>query len=360
MKLTSTQSAASAVLAQTLRGILIAPCGAGKTIIAINAAEQACCDTLVLVHTHDLAAQWGERTTDMSTDISRYSIVLMQSMIRDPNIGQRMRAYDLIIVDECHHVPCDTLTQILSYARGDACIWGLTATPTRSDGQDELITELIGPVIYSISNADMAAEGRIVRPRYMRVNVATGIIPQTRRCWSCYGRGCRACQMKGTRLDWADLISQLSASATRNNAVRDTVYMLRSEGHTVLVIGGLVAWCNAMAANIPGAVVASSKSTKRARAGAIEAMRSGEADVMFAATLADEGLDIPRISAVVLAMPSKSDRLVVQRAGRCARAYQGKPAPVVVDIVDTDIGFLIGMAGCRMAALEGLCDTHRY
>lgn len=67
----------------------------------------------------------------------------------------------------------------------------------------------------------------------------------------------------------------------------------------------------------------------------IEAMNAGELSVCTATTIADEGLDIPRLDTLIMATPSSSLGRVEQRVGRIMRPATDKQAPLVFDLRDS-------------------------
>ncbi len=90
----------------------------------------------------------------------------------------------------------------------------------------------------------------------------------------------------------------------------------------------------------------SGKTKKADRPRILEAVRSGDVKVLVAVNVADEGLDLPELSALVLAAPSRSPAKAEQRVGRILRPCAGKPDPVLVDVVDYH-GALEYQARCR-------------
>jgi len=66
----------------------------------------------------------------------------------------------------------------------------------------------------------------------------------------------------------------------------------------------------------------------------IEAMRKNQLECMFASTIADEGLDCPPISAVILAGGGKSATKAYQRVGRALRPFGDKDKAVIIDFYD--------------------------
>ena len=101
-----------------------------------------------------------------------------------------------------------------------------------------------------------------------------------------------------------------------------------------------------------------SKSGKAERERAIEDMKAGNKNFLFASfNLAKEGLDIPRLDRLLLATPKKDYAVVTQSVGRIARVFEGKQDAICYDYVD-DIQFCENQwkkrktsyrkAGCRL------------
>jgi superfamily II DNA or RNA helicase len=90
----------------------------------------------------------------------------------------------------------------------------------------------------------------------------------------------------------------------------------------------------AFAEQIPGSVLAYSRMGIKARRACIEGARDGSIKCMIATSLADEGLDIPRLSFVVLTSCGKSSRLAEQRTGRVLRQFEGKAMGHIYDFTD--------------------------
>lgn len=123
-KLRPAQRTAVAALAAHDLGVLVAPPGAGKTVIAAALIALRAQSTLVLVHRRPLLEQWVTRLTevldldraDIGTSIDKpgasgIDVVMIQSVARKGL--DRTGRYGHVVVDECHHVPAFSTERVL-------------------------------------------------------------------------------------------------------------------------------------------------------------------------------------------------------------------------------------------------------
>ena len=153
-------------------GIIVAPPGAGKTIIGLKIIAKKQQPALIIVHRKQLAEQWTERIQAFMgipkkeigkigqgkcTIGKKVTIAMIQSLVKQlekPEANKIQEAFGAIIVDECHHIPAETFHKTLAKL-STFYLYGLTATPFRKYSDGKLIFIHLGEVIAEISPADI-------------------------------------------------------------------------------------------------------------------------------------------------------------------------------------------------------------
>lgn len=170
-------------------GVVVLPCGAGKTIVGAAAMAHAKATTLILVTNTIAARQWREellqRTTLTEDEIGEYSgskkeiravtIATYQVMTKKKNgVYAHLDLFDthdwgLIIYDEVHLLPAPIFrftADIQSRRR-----LGLTATLVREDGLEGEVFSLIGPKRYDVPWKEIESQGYIAPAECVEVRV---------------------------------------------------------------------------------------------------------------------------------------------------------------------------------------------
>ena len=340
-ELRSYQRKALEVMSKYGSGVLVGGCGSGKTVMGCALIAHWRQPALVLVHTKDLVRQWkGELRNFLDTeagqigdgvfDVQPVTVALVQSLVARPGLLEDIRnQFGLTLLDECAHAPATTFTATLQQFPA-ALRYGLSATPERADGLTPFLYAVIGPKRHEITSENLRADGVLVTPEiYMTPTEFTSYQVE----------------------DWAKLMSELVENEERNNLATDIIVNLIDDGRRIIALSERVAHVEKLAEMVnqlrPGAaVMAHGKLPKETRIAALEKIR-GDARVLLATKLADEGLDLPILDAVVLLTPSRDAGRTTQRVGRTLRAIPGKPAPVVIDLVDVNVSVLANQARTR-------------
>jgi len=316
-------------------GLLCAGCGVGKTVLSLKMAGMLGRTTLVMVHKEFLVKQWIERISQFldippekigkvqgkKCDFEGKSIVL--GMIH--SLAMRQYTPDLysyfgtILVDEAHRISAPMFSQALPKFSAKNVI-GLTATPRRGDGLEEVFKSLIGPVL------SQSQAGVKTNPTVYQVSF-NSYCPEKRYCQLGKDGSIKKVYL-------AKLINLLSENQRRNEYIVNEMIKALEKNRRVLVFSDRLEHLRilkeGLAAKMPtvttGYYVGGMKPE--------EWEVSAECDAIFSTyAMGKEGLDIPAMDTLYMATP-KSD--VEQAIGRVVRECFGKKPPVVVDIVDTN------------------------
>lgn len=201
-ELRAQQSLAAMKLEKYENGILCAPPGFGKTVLAAYMISQRKVSTLILLEKTDLIPQWIDelgRFLEIDEKPPGYKTKTGREKVRDSVFGtlvsgkdkttgiidfamigsayhkgeyfDNIDSYGMIICDECHHIASAQGRALMDRMR-TKYIYGLSATPERSDKLDDIVYMLMGPVRHRYSVKEQADEqgiNRYVCPRFTRV-----------------------------------------------------------------------------------------------------------------------------------------------------------------------------------------------
>jgi DNA excision repair protein ERCC-3 len=322
-------------------GVVVLPCGAGKTIVGAAAMARASATTLILVTNTVAARQWRDelikRTTLTADEIGEYSGAKKQ--IRPVTVATYQvittrrggihphlelldaRDWGLIIYDEVHLLPAPVfrMTAGLQARRR----LGLTATLVREDGREGDVFSLIGPKRYDAPWKDIEAQGYIAPADCIEVRVTLN---------------------EAERMAYAvaepDQKYRLASTAeSKTGVIVDLVSKHR--GTPTLVIGQYVDQLQDLAARLDAPLI-TGETTVRRREQLYEAFRTGEVELLVVSKVANFSIDLPSAQiAVQVSGAFGSRQEEAQRLGRLlrpksegvtARLY----AVVARDTVDAD------------------------
>lgn len=348
------QLAAARDLTARRYGVLEAPPGAGKTVIALNIIARRRQPAMVIVHTKELMYQWHRRATefldigedevgligDGRKDLGRkLTIAIINSLSRvldevKPSVGH-------LVVDECHHTPARTFTEVVG-GLDAAFMLGLSATPYRRDKLTRLIYFYLGDRLHTIRPRELQDIDRIMRAS-LRVR-KTG------------------CKYYFDSDEYQSMIAALVADRQRNASIaRDVVEHARTNGGIALVISDRVAHCEELHRMISSSGLPASLLTGRVpmarRSELVEELHHSSSRILVATSqLIGEGFDLKALSSIFLATPIRFTGRVKQYIGRVLRISEGKDKAVIYDYVDEN-GMLISSFQSRLRAYEDMGVT---
>ena len=225
-----------------------------------------------------------------------------------------------VIMDEAHHVPARTVKEVMSAAGGGwALRIGLSATPWRSDGRDLEIYAYAGVVVEPRITSSFLIEHDFAVPVEIRVIKAP-------RCLSEKVSGAEG---------WAKELKALVECEARNRLVVELatraekpVLIITNRVKHAELLGKMLKEVGLRVAVVTGAV----KGEVRKRI--YDDLRAGRIEVLAATTLADEGLDLPPLRTLIIAVGGRSKTRTLQRIGRLVRPYPGKKVAVAYELED--------------------------
>lgn len=327
-------------------GVLVMPCGSGKTQCGLELIARIGGRALWLTHTQDLLNQSKGRAESVLGDVGCGTITAGKVNIGDGitfatvqtlsniDLSQYRDFWDIIICDECQHC-AGSPTKVTQFYKvmSNLCARykiGLTATPKRADGLEVAMFALLGNTLHEVSREEVAHTTCPIKVRKIYTNwyPADDVL------------------MYDGTIDYSKVIESITHDEARFDLVLDTIVNLPKNA-PVIVLANRVEYLQRLSKkydelrggfepSICLSGMGTSKNAKRLRKNSLIALGEGEIDCLFATyQLAKEGLDVPNLRYVVLATPEKDETTVIQSAGRVGRKADGKECGEVIDFVDS-------------------------
>jgi DNA excision repair protein ERCC-3 len=322
-------------------GVVVLPCGAGKTLVGAAAMAQAQATTLILVTNTVAGRQWKRelvaRTSLTEDEIGEYSgerkeirpvtIATYQVMTRKSKGEYKhldlfdSRDWGLIIYDEVHLLPAPVfrMTADLQSRRR----LGLTATLVREDGREGDVFSLIGPKRYDAPWRDIEQQGWIAPAECTEVRVT---LTDNERM--------------GYAVAEAEERYRVASTAHTKLAVVKGI-LGRHPGEPALVIGAYLEQLDELGQALDAPVIQGS-TKNRERESLFDSFRRGELPVLVVSKVANFSVDLPEASVAIQVSGTFGSRQEeAQRLGRLLRPKaDGRQAHfysvVSRDTLDTD------------------------
>jgi len=310
-------------------GYICLPTGSGKTIIALRIIYELKKPAFIIVHRKELLYQWARQVEqvlgvkpgligDNNYEEKDITVAMVQTAIRRPPEGQ----YDVLIADECHHIPADTFYGLADLVQA-RYRFGLSATPWREDKKDLMIIAQLGKLIAKVSVEKLVSDGHLAKPKFIivwhnqeaiwKMEGANGSIE--------YNRIYKEYIVKGRE---------------RNKAIVKIVKKLYEEGHKIYVDVKRIEHGRTLErmlreAGVKAIFISGESESKRRQI----VLKNFEQDgFVLISTLIKEGVDLPAMTCCVLAGGGKSSIQVIQTIGRALRPKKGTNEALIVDFKD--------------------------
>ncbi|QQU87794.1 DEAD/DEAH box helicase [Corynebacterium glucuronolyticum] len=317
-------------------GVVVLPCGAGKTIVGAAAMAKLKTTTLILVTNTVAGRQWRDellrRTTLTEDEIGEYSgekkeirpvtIATYQVVTRKTKGEYRSlelfdsRDWGLIIYDEVHLLPAPVfrMTSDLQSRRR----LGLTATLIREDGREGDVFSLIGPKRYDAPWKDLEAQGFIASAECVEIRVT---MTESER-------------MVYATAESADRYRLATNASGKMSVLKQLVKMHADE--PTLIIGAYIDQLEEIGEAIGAPVIEGKTSTKK-REELFDKFRSGEITTLVVSKVANFSIDLPEASVAIQVSGTFGSRQEeAQRLGRLLRPKADGGSATFYSIVTRD------------------------
>jgi superfamily II DNA or RNA helicase len=327
------------------QGCVIKPCGAGKTVTAMGIIAELEQPTLWITHTMDLLNQSMNAAINfLGLTGDQIGLIQGQNMkigshitfatvqtLAKRDLSEIREKFGCVVVDESHlcYKSADkarqfesVISQFPAYYR-----FGMTASEHRADGLIETMFHVIGPKFYEVAQDDPRLS--VMTPRVEFIETDFYYEPP-----------------EDEMLNVQQMYQAMREDEARNFLVGQVLTRKILPDDCCLVLGDSLEQleqfkeylvdCGRDAAFICGTT------PKREREKIMAGMRAGKYQFLFATyALAKLGLDIPRLSRLVLITPHRDKTTIQQAVGRIMRPFEGKSQPVVYDIYDSKVKQLV-------------------
>ena len=371
-KLKESQVPAVEALVENETGILNAATAFGKTVVCCNVIAKKKVNTLILLQSSALMEQWEsalEKFLTIDEELPEYEtatgrkkrrksvigklqgahdsttgiidIAMVGSVCKKGKFHKRVKDYGLVIVDECHHAASDTIVEVLQEVNAK-WVYGVTATPFRSDGLEKINYMLLGAIRYRHTSKDRAKEQGIehlVYPRFTRV-----VAPR----------------FQQDKMHPNEAYAIVRENEDRDNIIVNDVIKCVKEGRTPVILSKYVDHSRKLYESLLGhadkVFLLSGENSKKEHKMILRQMNQVKSDesMILVATgkLIGEGFDYPRLDTLIMAMPVSWKSVVEQYAGRLNRDYEGKESVIIYDYVDSHISMFEKMYYKRLKAYK--------
>jgi DNA excision repair protein ERCC-3 len=327
-------------------GVVVLPCGAGKTLVGAAAMAEASATTLILVTNTVAGRQWkreliartslteeeigeysGERKEIRPVTIATYQVLTTRRGGTFPHLNVfGARDWGLVIYDEVHLLPAPIFrfTADLQARRR----LGLTATLVREDGREGDVFSLIGPKRYDAPWKDIEAQGWIAPATCTEVRVT--LTDEERMAYA--------------TAEPEERYRVAATARTKLPVVRALVERHHSGpggGDQVLVIGGYIDQLHALSEYLDAPVVQGS-TTNKERERLFDAFRAGEIATLVISRVGNFSIDLPEAAVAIQVSGTFGSRQEeAQRLGRVLRPKSDRRQAhfytvVARDTIDTE------------------------
>jgi len=346
------------LLSTAPEGVLVAPAGSGKTVMGLSLLPILMQPTLWLTHTDRLYKQSHERCREFiltikdddigiigngKWDVGKIiTIAMIPTLVRNiEKLSLLKDFFGLVLLDEAHHCPASTFLKVISVLN-PYFLYGLTATAYRRDGLEDLMFQVLGPIIAQIPKEEVAKYKGIISPTIVRCPV------------NC-----------GPKVEISDVSkifkNNIIFNSKRNLRIKNDVVREARAGNFCIVASGRRAHCDILYEMIkqdwPRVGIATGKYSKKRVDAEVEAFNNNEITVLVTTPeLLGEGFDVDFLNRLFITTSFRTESRAEQLIGRIQRFHPNKINAFVFDYIDENIGVFVDQFNSRY----GKCRSNVY
>ena len=356
------QEALDAWQAERGRGVVVLPTGAGKSYMALMALDARRRSSLIIAPTLDLVRQWYDLlrvSFDMPVgvvgggDYQVHDLTVTtydSAYLHMEHLGNR---FGMVVFDECHHLPGEAYATAARFCLAPFRL-GLTATPERTDGREQMLDQLIGPTVYRQDIVDLSGE---YLADYETVRISLELTPAERQEYEA-ARGLYRdfVRRHGIRMSsptgWSEFIIRASqssdgleamaahrrqrrlafAASAKLECVENLLAQHRADRAILFTQDNATTYDISRRFLIP-AITHQTRVTERSEI--LAGLSEGAYGAVVTSKVLNEGVDVPTANVAIVVSGSGSVREHVQRLGRVLRKKKDNRA-VLYELVTAD------------------------
>ena len=337
-------------------GILSASTAFGKTILAISMIAKLKTNTLILVNNINLLKQWEDKLKEFLNVNYEYKknnfglyygqkkklnfkvdIASIHSFEDNEKRDEILSKYGMLIIDEVHHIAARTFEQVIRSSTAKY-VYGLTATPKRSDGNEKIIFKTIGNIIYEHKDKKNTFN-KVLEPRLTSFNL----------------------ESKDKLLSYVEICNKLVDNEERNNLIVTDIKNNLINKKNILVLTDRVEHTRILKEKIyeftdKVFVINGQMKTKEKNiiSKQINSIKEDGYIIIATGKYIGEGFDLPSLNTLFLTMPFKWEGMLSQYVGRLHRISENKNEVKVFDYVDINVKMFSNMFNTRLKGYRKL------
>jgi superfamily II DNA or RNA helicase len=316
-------------------GVIVSPPGSGKTIIGLELIAEKQQPALIIVHRQQLLDQWVDRIQNFlgipkkeigqignqkNTIGKIISVAMIQSLARMDDLTELSKAFGLIIIDECHHIPAksfrEAIVQLNTYY-----LYGLTATPKRKNNDEKLIYVYIGNILHEVQQNEYLASK----------NITTEINIRETELFAPFDY----------KIDQYETISRILIHDTRRNTmIIDDIEKNAERFKTILILSERKSHVDILNLYLKEkfeTITIHGDDPESARKSKIEQIKQGHFKIVISTgQYFGEGIDIDNLDCLFIVYPFAFEGKLIQYIGRIQRSEK---RPVIFDYRDIKIEY---------------------